>query len=163
MFKIRKNNYELIFSKLLSTSDLFLFAEQSQRQINVTLKGEAFTSKCLSNAQGIYILQPNIVNGKTHWFNKNGQFAIWYLPKGSSKRTTRWIIGKREHLSQTKGCIISPDDVAEPQEATTWKYFDGTIWKTSNPRDVTVTNILNSKNLISINMRSSHSFYGAFE
>ena len=136
------------------TSNLCPFAEQDQRQINVTLKGEASETQSGLWVQGIYTLQPNIVNRKAYWLNANGQFAIWYLPKGSSNRT-RWIIGKREHLSQNKGCIItSPDDVAEPQEATTWKYFDGTIWKTSNSRDVTVTNILNSKNLISIKIKS---------
>ena len=117
----------------------------------MTLKGDAF--KSLSNRQGIYILQPNIVNGKTCWFNRNG-YAIWYLPKDSSKKRTRWVIGLRKDLGQKLGSISSPNDVAEPQEATTWEYYDRTIWKWSNPGDVIVANIPNSKNLRSIKMKS---------
>ena len=93
----------------------------------------------VSETQGIYVLQPNIVNGKTFWFHNNGQFAIWYLPKGSSKRGTRWIIGYREQLGQAFGFITSPDDVAEPQEATTWEHFDGTVWKSNEAGDVLLT------------------------
>ena len=134
------------------TSNLFPFAEQSQRPglIHVTLKGEALTTCFIHNVgviglQGIYILQPNSVNGKTWWFNKNGQSAIWYVPKGVSIRGNRWGIGHHAELGQAIGFIASPDDVTEPQEATTWKYFNGFIWKLSNPGDITVTYILNSK------------------
>jgi hypothetical protein len=38
------------------------------------------------------------------------------------------------------GSIISPDDVSKPQEASTWKYFDGDNWRRSHPRNVIVTN-----------------------
>ena len=119
----------------------------------MTLKGEALHSGA-SNAQGIYILQPNIVNGKTFWLNKNGQRAIWYLSKGLSMRRSRWGIGHPEDFGKAYGWVASPDDVAEPQETTTWEYYNGTIWKTSNPGDVIVDDIQNSKNLISINMKS---------
>ena len=117
----------------------------------MTLQGEAL--KCLSHTQGIYILQPNIVNGKTCWFKKNGQLAIWYLPKGLSITGKRWILGWQKQLGQGFGFIASPDDVTEPQEATTWEYFDG-IQKSSNPGDVIVANIANGKNLRSIKMES---------
>ena len=124
---------------------MFPFAEESQRQIRVTLKGEALRKQ--SNIQGIYILQPNIVNGKTCWFKKNGQLAIWYLPKGLSNTGKRWILGWQKQLGQAFGFIASPDDVTEPQEATTWEYHDGTIiQKSSNPGDVIVANIPNGKN-----------------
>ena len=67
---------------------------------------------------------------------------MWFLPKKSSKGG-RWIIGKSKNLGKDMGSIISPDDVDEPQEATTWKYFDGDNWK---KRNVIVTALLNSKN-----------------
>ena len=153
LYKIFKI-FQYVISKLLSTFDLFLFAEQSQRQIHLTLKEEAFTTECLSNTPGIYIMQPNIKNGKSYWINKNGQKAIWYLPKGLSKRGNRWIIGFREQIGKAFGNIASPDDVAEPQEATTWEFFDGTTIKSLSPGDVILTNILNSKNFISINIKS---------
>ena len=73
---------------------------------------------------------------------------MWYLPKESSKGG-RWIIGKSKNLGKMMGSIISPDDVDKPQEATTWKYFDGDNWKSpkkSHPRNVIVTALLNSKN-----------------
>ena len=104
-------------------------------KLNVTLKGEAYTS--LSDKQGIYNLQPNTVNDETYWENTNGQFAIWHLPKNSSSLGS-WIIGERKELGQDSGFIFSPDDVAEPQKATTWKYHDGNIWRSSQ-RNVIVT------------------------
>ena len=125
------------------TFNLFPFAEEYQRQISVTLKGGAFKSS--SGEQGIYILQPNSVNEKTWWLQKNGQFAIWHLPKGLSKRGNRWVLGTQKYLGQARGFMASPDDVPKPQEATTWKYYDNTIYKTSNPGDVIVANIPNSK------------------
>ena len=78
---------------------------------------------------------------------KNEQFAIWYLPKGLSKRGNHWLIGHTEELGKAFGYIASPDDVTEPQEATTWEYFDGTTQRSSNPGDVIVANIPNGKNL----------------
>ena len=73
---------------------------------------------------------------------------MWYLPKESSKGG-RWIIGKSKNLGKKMGSIISKEDVDKPQEATTWKYFDGDSWKSpkkSHPRNVIVTALLNSKN-----------------
>ena len=84
------------------------------------------------------------MNGKTFWLHKNEQFAIWYLPKGLSNRGNHWLIGHTEELGKAFGFIASPDDVTEPQEATTWEYSDGTVWKSSNPGDVMVSNIPNS-------------------
>ena len=112
------------------------------------MKGDAKTR--LSDKQGIYISQPDAtVNGETYWTHENGQFALWYIPKGLGG-LTRWIIGKRKALGQRLGFITSPDDTALPQAANTWDYFDGKIWK-SNQTYVTVTGILNSgKNFISI-------------
>ena len=132
---------------------LIPFAEESQRQIRVTLKGEALRKQL--ETQGIYILQPNIVNGKKCWFKQNGQYAIWYLPKGLSKRGNRWIIGYQGQLGQAFGFTASPDYLTKPQEATTWEYVDGTIWKSSNPGDVIVANISKGKNLRSIGSQIS--------
>ena len=132
---------------------MFPFAEESQSQKRVTLKGEAL--KRFSGAQGIYILQPYFVNGKTYWFQKNGKFAIWYLSEDVSE-TYIWALGRQERLGSTRLVLASPDEVTDPQEATTWDFKDGTnpILKSTNPGDVIVANIPNSKNLRSIKMKS---------
>ena len=107
----------------------------------MTLKGEANTNQ--SNKQGIYISQPDyIVNGETYWINRNGQFALWYSSE-SSGGIKRWIVGKIEDLGKINGSIgrrsiVSADDVVAPQEASTWTYFDGNIWKCQKG-DVIVT------------------------
>jgi hypothetical protein len=87
---------------------------------------------------------PDSVNGKKYWNHKRGKFSMWYLPKKSSKGG-RWIIGKSKNLGKKMGSIISPEDVDKPQKATTWKYFNGSIWKLQ-PRNVIVSAILSSKN-----------------
>ena len=128
---------------------LFQFVEKSQSHLNVTLKGEAYTYQ--SSKQGVYIVQTNTVNGKTHWNIENGKFALWYVAKGTLA-WSKWIIGEKRNVGTSSGSIASPDDVAHPQEVTTWKYFDGKNWL-SHPGDVTITCITNSKNFISIMMK----------
>ena len=106
-----------------------------------------------SNKQGIYTSGPDSVNGKTYWNHKNGKFSMWYLPKESSKGG-RWFIGKSKNLGKKMGSIISQDDVDKPQDATTWKYFNGNSW-ISQPRNVIVTALLNNKNSAKTNKKTS--------
>ena len=106
-----------------------------------------------SNKQGIYTSGPDSVNGKTYWNHKNGKFSMWYLPKKSSKGG-RWFIGKSKNLGKKMGSIISQDDVDKPQDATTWKYFNGSSW-ISQPRNVIVTALLNNKNSAKTNKKTS--------
>jgi hypothetical protein len=105
------------------------------------MKGETYIEH--SNKQGIYILQPNTVNGEKYWINKEGHFAIWCVVKGSSK-WSKWVLGLRENIGKSLASIASPDDVADPKEVTTWKYWDGKDWKTQTG-DLIVTGIPNSE------------------
>ena len=114
------------------------------------MKGKAHDQH--SNKQGIYTSGPDSVNGKTYWNHKNGKFSMWYLPKKSSKGG-RWFIGKSKNLGKKMGSIISQDDVDKPQDATTWKYFNGSSWK-SQPRNVIVTALLNNKNSAKTNKKT---------
>ena len=93
----------------------------------VTLKGQAQNSQ--SSAAGTYVLEPKPENGKSHWLQYNGSNAIWYNSKYGG-----WTIGPQDDLGTSDEALIySGDDVAGPQVATTWQYFDGALdmWITS--------------------------------
>ena len=79
----------------------------------VTLKGD--TKDTQSSRAGIYVLGPDLVNGKPHWLQEPGSNSIWYDDKKG-----RWHIAPL----LSSGWIYSPDDVATPQFARTWKYYN---------------------------------------
>ena len=64
--------------------------------------------------------------------------AFWDPPWLKFHNRTDIIIGRSKNLGTKKGAIISSEDVNEPQEATTWKYYDGEKWNL-DPRNVIVT------------------------
>ena len=87
-------------------------------KLTVELKGKP---KDLQGTRaGLYILGPNEVNGKSHWLQDSGANALWY-----DKANGDWNIGDQENIGSTKSSIHTSEDVAGPQEATTWKYFSG--------------------------------------
>ena len=90
----------------------------------VTLKGEAKVAQ--SNKAGIYILGPDLVNGKSHWLQDPGSNSIWYYDKKGT-----WNIGTQNSLGSEKASIYSNNDVAGPQVAKTWHYIDDK-WITSD-------------------------------
>ena len=69
--------------------------------------------------QGTYTLQPNNVNGRSHWSYK--QWAIWYIPPCLEITLARWMIGDKKYVGKNLGYEYSADDVAEPQMVTTWQ------------------------------------------
>ena len=87
----------------------------------VRLKGQAKDTH--SSLAGIYVLQPNMTNGKSHWLQNSGSEAIWFIKETGTKGT--WTIGSQEHLGSFAPNILSLEDVSSPQEAKTWLYFDG--------------------------------------
>ena len=92
----------------------------------VTLEGEAKDAH--SSSAGKYILGPDPVNGKPHWLQDQGSKAIWHF-----KDDEAWVIGLKEDLGSILALIASFDEVASPQEATSWQYNDGKEWiKTSD-------------------------------
>ena len=92
----------------------------------VTLKGEAKDAQ--SSSAGMYVLGPNPVNGKPHWLQDPGSNAIWNL-----KNSKFWLIGLQDDLGGSRSVsIFSTDEVASPQEATNWQYYDGKEWITSD-------------------------------
>ena len=69
---------------------------------------------------GIYVLEPNPINDKSHWLQTYGSEAIWY-----NKEFGIWAIGSQRNLGSLIAQIFSFEDVSSPREATTWFYFDG--------------------------------------
>jgi hypothetical protein len=81
----------------------------------VTLKGQAKDAQY--SVAGIYVLEPNPINDKSHWLQNSGSKAIWY-----HEEIGIWTIGSLQWKAPD---IISLEKVGSPQEATTWQYFDG--------------------------------------
>ena len=86
--------------------------------MTVELKGEAKDAQ--GTRAGFYILGPNSVNGRSHWLQDSGTNAIWY-----HKKNGKWKIGKQDDIGSSTAGILTSEDVAGPQEATTWKYHSG--------------------------------------
>ena len=89
--------------------------------MSVTLQGEA--KKHQSKREGHYILQTDPVNEKPSWIQENGVNAIWY-----DKENGDWSIGPKTDLGGTVAAIYSPDDVGDPLQALTWKYWSPDSW-----------------------------------
>ena len=81
----------------------------------VKLKGGAKDAQ--SSKAGSYILGPKLVHGKSHWLQDPGKNAIWYYKD-------HWNIGDRRYIGRDQALIYSREDVAGPQEATVWRYFN---------------------------------------
>ena len=93
--------------------------------MTVELKGEAKDAQ--GTRAGFYTLGPNSVNGRSHWLQDSGTNTIWY-----DKPNENWKIGDQDDISSSITGIYTPQDVAGPQEATTWKYLSGGKWTISN-------------------------------
>ena len=61
----------------------------------------------------------NPVNDKPHWLQDRGSNAIWHL-----KDRKAWVIGFQEDLGGLRAFMGSDDEVAGPQEATNWNYYN---------------------------------------
>ena len=88
----------------------------------VKLKGQYKDAQ--SSLAGIYVLEPNPINDKSHWLKNSGSEAIWYNTEIGIYPGI-WAIGFQRNLGSKAAMIISLEDVSSPQEATTWQYFDG--------------------------------------
>lgn len=86
--------------------------------LTIRLTGEA--QKFQQTKQGIYILQPNHINGKKYWLQPGGPNAIWYDKENPDQG---WNIGPIGNLGSSIASIVSEDSIG-PLEATTWKYHD---------------------------------------
>ena len=86
--------------------------------MTVKLKGEAKDAQ--GSKAGLYILGPNEVNGKSHWLQDSGTVAMWY-----DKTSGNWNIGPQNKIGSELSFIYTSEDVAGPQEATTWQYHIG--------------------------------------
>ena len=84
--------------------------------MTVELKGEAKDAQ--GTKAGLYLPGPNEVNGKSHWLQDSGTNALWY-----DKLNGRWKIGRQKNIGSEISGIYNSEDVAGPQEATTWQYM----------------------------------------
>ena len=63
---------------------------------------------------GIYALEPEPINDKSHWLQNSGSNAIWCETNGN------WNIGPLGEI----GDILSFDKLSSPLESTTWHYWN---------------------------------------
>ena len=93
--------------------------------MSVEIKGKA--KNAVSSGAGIYTLGPNtVINGRSHWLQDSGPSAIWY-----DKVRGGWNIGQKHDIGSEHCMIYTPDDVAGPQEAKEWNYYNKPKWVTS--------------------------------
>ena len=91
--------------------------------LTVSIKGEAKDAHGITGLPGIYVLGPNSINGKSHWLQESGSYAIWYS-KGIG-----WGIGSQDELANGYvPSLLSFDDVTSPHEASTWKHYNGKLF-----------------------------------
>ena len=88
-------------------------------KLNVKLSGKI--KDYMGFLEGIYLLQPNQINGKCHWIIDNGTLAIWY-DKNDGKEA--WNIGDIEDLGSQTIAMYSCGNSDKLLEETTWQYFD---------------------------------------
>ena len=91
------------------------------------------TKDAQSSVEGIYVYEPKPINDKSHWLQNSGSNAIWYTEYGS------WAIGPIGEAAD----IISFDQVSSPgwsnpKDATTWQYYDGKQFISSDDIYVTI-------------------------
>ena len=96
-------------------------------------------SNYINGIPGIYVLEPNSINGKSHWLQESGSNAIFYntLPTGE---IFGWGI---DSLEDGLANILSFDKVASPLEAGNWKGYNGTTYIDIAFHDVLVEAKLN--------------------
>ena len=100
--------------------------------MTVELKGKPLEGQ--GTNPGLYILAPNLVNGKSHWLQDSRINAIWYDNKDGD-----WIIGPQGSIGGSKQiAFYTNEDVVSPQEATTWKYYSVALGKWINSDDILV-------------------------
>ena len=90
-------------------------------KLTVEIKGKA--KNVLPSGAGIYTLGPNAVYGRSIWLQDSGPNAIWY-----DKKIGVWNIGHRYDVGSKKSNIRSHGDVAGPQEAKRWVYYNKPKW-----------------------------------
>ena len=76
--------------------------------------------------EGIYILGPNLVNGKAYWIQEKGSFALWYSKYNG---IGNWNIGYLEDLGKDEVGLYCLDESNVPFEILTWFYLDDNGWE----------------------------------
>ena len=94
--------------------------------MTVSLEGDA--KKQVGEYEGSYIYDGNI-NGKIYWLKTDEKQAIWYYPEYKE-----WAFGKKNNLGKKWRFItgLTTTDTTCPNNASTWKYWNGDIWITTN-------------------------------
>ena len=99
----------------------FIEARTEINPLNLVVKLKGGAKDAQSSRAGTYILGPKTVNEKSYWLQDPGTNAIWYY-KGD------WNIANHRYLGSHQASIYSSEDVAGPQEATTWQYYNQRKW-----------------------------------
>ena len=116
-------------------------------KLKVQLQGEA--KKHQGDKNGIYTLQPELVNGYATWKEILSRNSIWFnISRGN------WMIGLTSDLGSYTAGIEGP--VAEdnwPQRISGWNYGDGTNPWHDARSDVLIEDYSEGKYEIDINLK----------
>ena len=108
----------MLYSLVIQCSICIHFIEGTDiNPLNLVVKLKGGAKDAQSSKAGSYILGPKLVHGKSHWLQDPGKNAIWYYKD-------HWNIGDRRYIGRDQALIYSREDVAGPQEATVWRYFN---------------------------------------
>ena len=73
-----------------------------------------------------YHISGEKVNGRNYWLSGDEEDAIWYGPhQVGSGYGSGWHIGPTRNVGELLVGIYSKGNENCPNEASTWKYFDG--------------------------------------
>ena len=88
--------------------------------MKVKFQGKA--KKHWGDFSGVYILQPQLVNGYPTWKSKLYKNSLWF-----GILIARWVIGLTSDLGTKRGAILGPKTEDDwPQNLSGWQYGDGT-------------------------------------
>ena len=78
---------------------------------NLSVKLSGKIKDYMGFLEGIYLLQPNQINGKCHWIIENGTLAIW---SDNTDGKEAWNIGDIEDLGTETIAMYSYGDSDKP-------------------------------------------------
>ena len=104
-------NFSILFYILILAKSITLrsFIAVFSSKLSVKLTGEI--KDYMNHLEGVYLLQPNQINGKSHWIIEDGSLAIWY-DKEDGKEA--WNIGDIDDLGSQTIAMYSSGDSCKP-------------------------------------------------
>ena len=95
-------------------------------QSRITIKLENKLEKAYPSVGGDYIQQSTKKDGKDHWIQEGGSYALWY-----SSTRTYWYIGDKTKIGAdyTNGALLAWSGSEGPLEGHKYYYLHDNVWK----------------------------------